>query len=331
MGNRAGSSPAFDTKQCKKPVLMKHRFFARRTTAYYGNKESGMKQNALQFLEQLLHRMEKDDVSAVGAQMSYYLILAFFPFLIFLVAIVTHTAVTSEQILMNLSRVLATDTYELVRDFMNDSLRARSSTGLSVGMIGTLWAASLGVTALINGLNKAYDQNERRPYWLVRAIAFVFTLALGLVIVVSFTLLVFGEAIGTQLFKLLGYPENFTRMWTFVKFGVPLLIIFVVFSAIYQIVPNRRQSIRDVIPGAAFATVGWIITSILFAFYVNNFGNYTKVYGSIGGIIVLLIWIYFSSMIIMVGGEINATLTNMKKGIYETEIKKFCWTWPFYK
>jgi membrane protein len=107
--------------------------------------------------------------------------------------------------------------------------------------------------------------------------------------------------------------------------------MFIVFIFLYQIAPNRRLSIRDVIPGALFTSLGWIVTSVLFAFYVNHWGTYTKIYGSIGGIIVLLIWLNISSIIILLGGEINATLSFIREGKIKQSCKKFTLSLPFFK
>jgi membrane protein len=280
-----------------------------------------MKTVIQRFLSSLLHRIQEHEVSAVGAQMSYYFILSFFPFLIFLLTILGYTSVTSEQILRDLSPILATNGYELVRDFVTETLETRSRTLLSFGMIGTLWAASSGVASLFGGLNKAYEVTERRPYWKVRLISLLFTLVLGFVILLSLTLLIFGKGVGEQLFRFLQYPDQFEVVWPFVRFGVFLSTIFFIFASMYQIIPNRPLSVREVIPGALFSTAGWITTSILFAFYVNNWGSYAKMYGSIGGIIVLLVWLYISSAVILLGGEINATLFFMRDGHYKSDSK----------
>lgn len=260
------------------------------------------------FMKELYRRYQEDEVSALGAQMTYYLILAFFPFLIFIMTIVSYTSVTAEDILVNLSPLLANNTYSLLNDFFDEILVTGNTTLLSFGMIGTIWASSTGVMAIIKGLNKAYEEKENRPFWKVRGISILLTLAISMLILFSFVLLIFGEEVGERLFELLHFPSNFDTLWNFAKYGIPLASMFIVFLFLYQIGPNKRLSKREVVPGSLFSTLGWIITSILFAFYVNNWGNYTIMYGSIGGIIVLLIWLYMSSIIILLGGEINATL-----------------------
>lgn len=284
------------------------------------------------FTEQLYCRFQDDDVSALGAQMTFYLILAFFPFLIFLLTIVSFTPVTSEQILGNIQHFLADDSYEMIENFVNDTLVTGSSTTLlSFGMFGTIWASSNGLMGILKGLNKAYDVEENRPFWKARGLAILFTFALILVIILSFVLLIFGRGIGQLLFEFLRFPDHFDAIWGFVKYSIPFTSMFLVFLFIYKIIPNRKLTIREVFPGAVFATLGWILTSALFAFYVNNFGNYSQVYGSIGGIIVLLLWLFISSLIILLGGEINAVLSYLRDDNLEMECKKHKLNLPFLK
>jgi len=126
-------------------------------------------------------------------------------------------------------------------------------------------------------------------------------------------LIVFGRWIGDQLNRLLDDPPGFESVWGPLQYVTPLVILIAVFTALYWIAPNRQIKIREAFPGAVFATIGWLLTSLAFSFYVNNFGNFTKTYGSLGGIIILLTWLYFSSIIIMVGGEVNATLKAGKR------------------
>jgi membrane protein len=290
-----------------------------------------MRKRIFLFIEQMYCRYQDNEVGALGAQMTYYLILAFFPFLIFIMTIASYTSVTTENILANISPILPHNTYTLIEDFFNEILKTRNSTLLSFGMIGTLWASSSGVMAIMKGLNKAYDEAEDRPFWKVLGISFLLTLAMGFVILLAFVLLIFGQGIGEHVLKWLHFPANFDTIWNVIKFSIPLITMFIVFIFLYQISPNRRLSLRECIPGALFTSLGWLVTSALFAFYVNHWGNYTKTYGSIGGVIVLLIWLNISSTIILLGGEINATLSFLRDGKKKASCKKFTISLPFFR
>lgn len=286
----------------------------------------------IHFLTELFHRFQDDEVPALGAQLTYYLILSFFPFLIFVLTLVSYTPLTRDDILSDLALVLPTDAYILIRDIIDETVASSSQVLLSFGMIATIWAASKGVMAIIKGINKAYDEAEDRPYWKVRLIAIVFMFVLVLVMLLSLVMMIFGKAIGQYVFELILLPNYFETIWGMIKYIVPISAMILFFIFLYYTAPNRKMTIKEVIPGAIFTTLGWIITSLLFAYYVNNFGNYSRTYGSIGGIIALLLWLYISSIIIILGGEINAALAYLKSGKSRNHTKNFGSEWlPFLK
>lgn len=288
---------------------------------------------AIRFLDDLYCRYEDDEVTALGAQMTYYFILAFFPFLIFLMAMVGYTPLTSEEVLVNIADFVPETSALVIADILREITLQRSDALVPIGMIATFWAASNGITAMIKGLNKAYDEAETRAWWKIRGIALLFTLAVAVVILVSFTLLVFGHLLGERMFALLKWnnPERYEAVWRIVKYAIPGSVMVIVFMFLYRYVPNRRQTFRGVLPGSVFASFGWIATSLVFSFYVNNFNNYSRTYGSIGGIIVLLIWLYLSSILLLVGGEINATLTFNAEGRKKPACKPFSKRLAFWK
>ncbi|HEY2493044.1 MAG TPA: YihY/virulence factor BrkB family protein [Paenibacillus sp.] len=264
------------------------------------------------FFKQLYKKVRDDDVQAISAQLTYYLILSFFPFLIFIMTLVGYANVSMEERIGNLGDIVPAEAVSIVEEILKEVSQGRSQTLLSFGMLATLWAASRGINAIIKGLNKAYDIEENRTFWKVRGISLLATLVLGIVILLSVLLLVFGGWVGDQLFILLNYPSGFRDAWGLLQYIVPLLVMTTVFTLLYFIAPNRKMTFKEVLPGAIFATVGWITTSVLFSTYVNRFGDLTRTYGSLGGVMVLLIWLYISSIIILIGGEINATLANRR-------------------
>jgi membrane protein len=277
----------------------------------------------LHFVEDLYCRYEDDEVAALGAQMTYYLILSVFPFLIFLLTLAGLTPLSEEEVWSNLAVLLPEATYLVVSDIIRQIVKERNDALLSFGMVATLWAASSGLTSIIKGLNKAYDQAESRPWWKVRGISVLFTLAIALMMTVTIGLLVFGHLLGQQLFRKLAYPDNFETLWNIVKYGIPVATTLLVFLLLYRNAPNVRLRYSQILPGAFFASIGWIGISLFFSFYVNHFNNYTRTYGSIGGVIVLLIWLYLSSTIILIGGEINAVLAFNKEGRKKPKCKSF--------
>ncbi|MBS4536388.1 YihY/virulence factor BrkB family protein [Clostridium sp. D2Q-14] len=260
-------------------------------------------------ITQLKNRIKQDEVPALGAQLTYYLILSFFPFLIFLITILSYTTFSSEDFIVRLSTILPKQSFDIVYDVIKEVVDNGSTSLLSFSIIGTLWSASNGVAAMIKGLNKSYNQNENRSFFKLRGYGILITIALSLGIILAFTLLVFGEVLGNYIFNALGLSYYFKIFWNIVRLIFPIFLLILVFILFYKFAPNKKLKIKDVFPGAIFSTFSWITISLVFSYYVNNFSNYTKVYGSIGGIIILLIWLYISSIIVLIGGELNATLS----------------------
>lgn len=264
------------------------------------------------FLNQLLYRIREDNVTAIGAQLSYYLVLSIFPFIIFFLNILSYTPIAREDVLHSIIILMPLDTQRIVSSLLIETINTSNAPLLSVSAITGIWAASKGIMALIRVLNKAYDVEETRPYLELRLLAIVFTLALLVLLTIVLLTLVFGEVLGNKLFDFLGITQNFILFWQYFRIIISLLFMILIFSLMYRYIPSirngRRINFKHAIPGAVFTTLGWIVTSSIFSYYVNNFGNYSKTYGSLGGIVILLIWLYLSSIIIILGGEINATI-----------------------
>jgi membrane protein len=251
-----------------------------------------------------------DEISFLAAQVSYYLILSIFPFLIFLVTLVSYTNLVHENSLQVLSGFLPASVYRLILDVVKSITASRNTAFISLGMLATIWSSSIGILAFMYGMNKAYNKKETRPFWKVRALSVLFTLALAAILLLSAVLVVFGEILGRHLFTVLNLPSSFDITWDIFRYTAAIVTLFFVFALFYIYIPNCSLSFRSVLPGSALATAGWIMLSAGFAFYVNNFGSYSKIYGSIGAIIALLIWLYWSSMIVFIGSELNALLYN---------------------
>ena len=271
------------------------------------------------FLKQLICRFEDDSVTAIGAQLSYYLLLSIFPFLIFFLNILSFTPIVREDVLESLIIMLPLETQRIITSLVMETIMTSSETLLSFAAITGIWAASKGILALIRAINKAYDVDETRSYIELRAIAIFFTLALLVLLTIVLLTIVFGEVLGSKLFAFLGMAEGFIIFWEYFRVIISISSMIFIFALFFRFSPSlrngRKISFKQTLPGAIFSSVGWIITSSLFSYYVNNFSNYSKTYGSLGGMIVLLIWLYISSITVVMGGEINATLEYMKKNI----------------
>jgi membrane protein len=175
-------------------------------------------------------------------------------------------------------------------------------------MIGTIWSTSSGVTAIIDTLNQAYDIQEARPWWKVKAIAIALTVALAVFIVVSFGLVLVGPTLAERIAVWMHLGPVFEWTWKIVQWPLIFALVALAMALIYYYAPDAEQDWIWITPGSVVATVLWVLISLGFKFYVARFGSYNATYGTIGGIIVLLTWMYVSSLAILVGAEVNAEI-----------------------
>ena len=271
-----------------------------------------MKEKILSFLKQLFKQITNDDLGGLSAECSYYLILSIFPFMIFLLSVLGLTSLNQEMLIHQIERLLPTESASIVLNTIESIMDSGNVTLLSFGMITTLWSSLKGIRALIKGINIAYNTIENRPFWEIILLAFFSTLAIPMLIILSFSFLVFGEKIGEFLFGFLGITGTFQTLWYRLRIIFPVLMLIVSFLLFYKFTPNQKLRFKEVYVGALFAAFGWISISLLYSTYINRFGNYSMIYGSLGGIIILLIWLYISSMIILIGGELNALIAQNK-------------------
>lgn len=275
-----------------------------------------LKYKPIIFIDNIIYRIGEDNVFALGAQLSYFLILSIFPFLIVLLNIISYTSLVDFEVVNDAIRYLPIDIQYIITSFIDDIVRSSSQSLLSIAAFVGIWTASSGLTPVIRAINRAYDYDETRSFLKLKLMSIVFTIALLILLLIVFITLVFGEILGRKLFEMFGIGELFLTIWSFMRFIIPILFMIYIFALLYKFSPcvENRKSIRLVstLLGGIFTTIGWIITSLAFSYYVSNFGKYSTTYGSVGGVIVLLVWLYLSSIIIILGGEINAAVEFFK-------------------
>lgn len=267
-------------------------------------------------LQDLIVRIKNVDVGSLGAQLAYFFLLSFFPLLIFLVTLLPFLNLNEQDVYNFMDDIMPGEIYSLLEGILRDVLTNQSSGLLSIGILGTIWSASKGIDALMKALNKAYDV-EQKPGIMNRLWSLIFTIAFVAILLIALVLPVFGQQIGGFLFSFFHLEDNFKAVWNVLRFVLPIVLIFCVMILMYWIVPNTNPRIRvtSVWLGALFATVGWFALTFGFSIYVSNFGNYSATYGSIGGVIVLMLWLYFTGIILIIGGTINATMQRRKDTI----------------
>lgn len=275
-----------------------------------------------QYIIKMILRYKHHNVSALASQMAFDLMFAFFPFLIFLLTMVGFTKVNPNEVLSTLASLMPSELYVSVSTLTLQLLQTRNTNLLSISLIFSLYTASRGFRAIMYGLNEAYEEKETRSFIKVIFISVVFMVGVSLVIIFLLLFLVFGEMIGNYLIGWMGLDGNIIRYVQLIRYPIGFLGMIVVFTALYYFIPCKRLRWLEVMPGAIFTSFLWILLSMVFAYYVNNYGNYSAIYGSIGTIIILMLWLQITSTTILLGGELNALLAHDKELRYRLSENK---------
>ncbi len=256
-----------------------------------------------------------DDVLGRSAQLSYYFLLALFPALLFLTSLLGYLAGEDSQLrqgLFNsLAAVLPGDASQLISKTVNDVTQSSGGGKLSFGILATFWAASNGMGAISESLNAAYDLKESRPWWKVRLTAVGLTLSLTLLIVTALVLVLYGHDIADAVSVWLGLGSAFATAWKVLQWPLVLIFVLVAFALIYYFGPDsHQQDWKWITPGAVVGVLLWLLISFAFKAYLSYFNSYSATYGSLGAVIILMLWFYFTGIAILVGGEINSEIEN---------------------
>lgn len=266
------------------------------------------KENFIDVIKKLYNKITEDDIFALASQLSYNLILAFFPFLIFLLTLIGYSSLKSKDVLTLLSSILPISAYELIKTIVIEVVDVQQTSLLWLSIALAIWTAASGFSAVIKGLNKAYEVKETRSYIKVKIISILCTVILAILIIITLFLLVFGDIIGIYLLGRLPFVEAIRFIWNLSKTIILVCMMVLTFAGIYRYTPCRQMEWAEALPGALISTIGWVVISYGFAYYVNNFSNYSRLYGSLGAVVVLMTWIFLTSLILIMGGEINAVL-----------------------
>ncbi len=254
--------------------------------------------------------MMADNCFGLAAELAYYFFLALFPALLFLVAIISFVPVQGllDSITGMLSRVAPYEAIKLIQDQILKIAGDKNGGLLTLGMIGTIWSTSSGVNAIIDTLNQAYDIQEGRPWWKVKATALALTIALAAFVVIAFVLILVGPTLAEKVANWFHLGPAFEWTWKIVQWPVVFALVALAVAIVFYFAPDAEQQWVWITPGSVVATVLWILVSLGFKLYVAKFGSYNATYGTIGGIIVLLTWLYVSALAILAGAELNAEI-----------------------
>ena len=261
---------------------------------------------------EMFFQLLEHEVSGYAAQLAYFLILSVFPLLLTFISLLPFLPITMETLIRFIEHFVPQNAIGAIRFVLTEVTRSQNEKVLSIGIIMTLWSASTGMNAIIRVMNRAYEIEEKRHFLVVRLLSVMLTVIMIFVFLIALLLPIFGRKAGIFFFSKFNRVEEFLSVWNSFRWLISFIILFVNFMVLYFITPNKKIPCRTVFPGAFFASIAWIVVSLGFSFYVSNFAKYTVTYGSIGVVIVLMVWLYMLSYTVIIGGEINAFMERMK-------------------
>lgn len=262
----------------------------------------------MDLLVYLIVKVKNDDIFALASQLAYYLVLSFFPFLIFLSTIVGFTSVDSAIVVEGLKDILPNNVFELSEHIVLEVINSQNTGLMGLSILLMIWTSSSAFRAIIKSMNKAYDLHGEMSFVRRTIVAYISTFVLGITILIGLIIFVFGGVIAKYLINMLPFKDIILLIWNLLRNGVLLIAIVFIFSGIYRYVPSKKLKWIEVLPGALISSVMWLIVSLLFSFYINNFSDYSRFYGSLSAVFILMIWLFMTSIIFLLGVEINAVL-----------------------
>jgi len=259
---------------------------------------------------QALKDFVDDDMFTYAAALTFHVFFALFPFILFLIALLGFLRLPGffEWLLVQARLFLPAEALVAVETVIRE-VRTKSGGGvMSLGILVSIWAASAGIRSTMNALNVAYHVKEGRALWKIYLVSLAYTVGLAVMVVAAVGLMLLGEGAIRWVAGHLGLRETTIALWSWLRVPAAVMILMLAISLVYYVAPNVKQDFRYVTPGAVLAVLLWAGVSVAFGYYVSNFADYGATYGSIGTVIVLMLYIYVTALAFLLGGEVNSVI-----------------------
>lgn len=264
-----------------------------------------------QLIFSIARRFSEDKVTVYGAQASFFLMVSLGPFSIALAAMIQFFLPGNQwETLQAVLEYVPEQVSQVARIGINEIFTSSAPSIISISIILAIWSASRGVLSLERCMHAIYRYDERHNYLFVRLRSMFYTLVLLIAIVFALAFLVFGNTIQAILAKHFPVFARLSVLIVALRALISICILIFAFSAIYEVLTGKKRRFTDVLPGVLFATIGWVLFSVIYAYYIANFSNYTVIYGALGAFTLFMLWIYFCILILLIGAEINVFLEN---------------------
>jgi membrane protein len=265
------------------------------------------------FLKKLYRRYSDNAVSDRAAHLAYYFLFALFPSLFFLVTLAAFLPIKGplDDLLVRLQQVVPPQAMHIIQKQLVKLATLQRPHFLWLSLLVTLWSASRGVDALRGALNLSYDVKETRPFWKTQSIAIATTIGTGALMLIAIVAIALSGRAGEWLAARAHVDKIWAVAWAWARFPITAFIVMLVLALLYYILPDVKQEWRFITPGSIIGTLMWLLASWGFSVYVSNFGSYDKTYGAIGGVMIMMTWLYLTGLVFVMGGEVNAILEHM--------------------
>jgi membrane protein len=266
------------------------------------------------FFKLTYKEMNEDHVTAFAGNLTYKGLFAIFPFFTFLLSLL---GLFNARDLVNtmvdkLSRVAPQSATKFIEGQLLGITQSQAESAFTFGAIISillaLWGVSGAFRSVMEAMNVMYEVEEDRPFWKVYGLSIFMSLAVIVLLVGALVLVIFGESIGVRVADLVGLGAVFATLWSIVQWPVVALVVLFAFALIYYFAPAAKQRFRWISPGSILAFVFWLIFSLLFSLYASIAGSYNETYGSLAGVIILMLYVYYSALIMLIGAEINQVI-----------------------
>ena len=267
------------------------------------------------FLIRLQREMAYDDCMGMAAQIAFYTMLGLFPFLIFLLSLVSTFPLGDSLrplMLEALSDQMPKESAEYVTGIVLELLPEYSQGLLSIGLLASLWGASMAVGALITTINRAYNIRPRRNIVTQKILSIVLVLLLSGMWLMSMTIILVGPGITQNMFEFMGIASETNTFWTSIRLPMAFMLNLISLSILYYFAPEARQKLLSILPGAITSTILWMLASSAFRIFLRNFGAYNKTYGSLAALVILMVWLWISGLVFLLGAEINSLMKRVE-------------------
>lgn len=271
-------------------------------------------------LRRMLERYYIHDVARSAAALTYYLLFAVFPLLIFISMVLGVLALDVEETVGLLDNIIPPEVASVIRSYLEYVNGNTSRQLMWFSLIFSIWFPMRATGCLMQSLRRAYGFDEPDNILKGQASTLFFAVGLIVTIVLSALLTVAGRRVLTFVSQLVALPAGFAAAWGYMRFALMALLVALMLSALHMLALGQRMTWRQIMPGVGMSVLAWVLVSLAFSYYVEHFAHYTELYGSIATIVVSLLWLYMSAVVLILGGELNGTLLS-------TYPAHFAWTW----